>query len=81
MAKCEDVDIVQLEQEALNVVENVQDFMVNIDLTNSQYNLQSLYEEAQKLGMDIDDLREYGFDDKAMKCAGTSCNKIDQSFD
>jgi len=55
--------------------------MMNIDLTNSQYSLQSLYEEAQKLGMDIDDLKEYGFDERGLKCATTSCSKIDQSFD
>ena len=55
--------------------------MLNIDLANSQFSLQSLFEEAQKLGMDIDDLKEYGFDERAMKCAGKSCSKIDQSFE
>ena len=53
--------------------------MMNIDLTNSQYNLQSLYEEAQKLGLDIEDLKDYGFDETAMKCGkmGHSCTKLD----
>lgn len=53
----------------MNVVDNVQDFMMNIDLTNSQYSLQGLFDEAQKLGMDIDDLKEYGFDERALKCS------------
>ena len=45
-AYCETVDIEGIENEALNAVENVQDFMMNIDLANSQFNLQNLYEEA-----------------------------------
>ena len=71
----------ELEEQAMNVLDNVQDMMVNIDLTKSQYDLKMLYDEAQKLGMDMDDLKEYGFDERAMKCAGNSCKQVDQSFD
>lgn len=67
----------ELETEALNAAEHVQEYIMNIDLTDSQYNLQSLFDEAQKLGMDIDDLKEYGFDERAMNCNGSACRKID----
>lgn len=78
---CQEVDILQLEDQAQGILENVQDLMVNIDLSSSQYNLSDLYTEAQKLGMDMADLTEYGFDERAMKCAGKSCRTIDQKFD
>jgi hypothetical protein len=64
-------------------MDSVQDLMVNVDLSNSQYNLKLIYEEAQKLGMDIDDLKEYGFDERAMNCGnhvGVACKGMDQTF-
>ena len=33
-----------------------------INLENNQFNPRKLYQEAQKLGLDIGDLEEYGFD-------------------
>ena len=54
--------------------------MVNVDLSNSQYNLKMLFDDAQMLGMDIDDLKEYGFDDRAMKCGTKTCKGMDRQF-
>jgi len=61
-------------------MDDVQDLMVNVDLTNSQYSLSMLFDEAQKVGMDLDDLKEYGFDDRAMRCASKTCKGMDQDF-
>ena len=36
---CDNVDIQGLEDEALYAVSNVQDLMMNVDLTNSQFSL------------------------------------------
>ena len=32
-----------------------------------------MYEEAQKLGLDIGDFEDYGFDLKGSKCGGKPC--------
>ena len=82
-SNCENVDIQQLEEEALYATEHIQDLMLNIDLTNTQFSLQGLFDEAQKLGLDLEDLQEYGFDSQGLKCnqAANSCKRVDRSFD
>lgn len=57
--------------------------MLNVDLTKSQFSLQGMFDEAQKLGLDIDDLQEYGFDVQGLRCAqaSQSCKRVDQSFE
>ena len=32
-----------------------------------------MYEEAQKIGLDVGDLEDYGFDLKGSKCGGSPC--------
>ena len=41
--------------------------MVDINLEDAQFDPQKLYEEAQKAGLDIGDLEEYGFNYKKME--------------
>ena len=44
----------------------MEDVIVNIDLFNSQFSVNSMLEEAQKLGMEVEELEEYGFNSKAV---------------
>ena len=37
-----------------------------------------MIENADKLGMDLGDLKEYGFDVKSMKCGGKTCLNKDR---
>ena len=39
-----------------------------------------LFDDAQMLGMDLDDLKEYGFDDRAMRCGTKTCKGMDRQF-
>ena len=43
--------------------------MQNIDVTNLQFDIAKLYDNAQKIGLDDVDLREYGFEAGA-RCGG-----------
>ena len=47
--------------------------MMNIDLTKSQYDLDLLFEEAGRLGMDFGDLKEYGIENQSPNCGGKTC--------
>ena len=47
--------------------------MQNIDLSTSQFDIDLLYDEAKKLGLDFGDLEEYGFDVKSVRCGGKTC--------
>lgn len=46
---------------------------MNVNIMNAQFDVNSLYEEAQKLGLDAGDLSEYGFDVKSKACGGHTC--------
>jgi hypothetical protein len=46
---------------------------MNIDITESQFDIEGLYSEAKKIGLDAGDLAEYGFDFKSAKCNGKTC--------
>ena len=71
---CEEVDVQAMEDMAYKVGGLVTDYVMNVDLSSAQFDTEHLFEEAQKLGLDIDDLREYGFDTRAMKCTPSTCN-------
>ena len=62
-----------MEQVGQNLAANVQEYIVNIDLSQAQFNADLLFEEANKLGMDFGDLQEYGFDTKSSNCGGNAC--------
>lgn len=66
---CQNVDLLELEGDSVAMLASAADFMINIDLSDSQFDLEALFEEAQKIGMDLGDLTEYGFDARAMRCA------------
>ena len=48
------------------MVQPAVDFVTNIAIEANQFDLEKLYDEAQKLGLDLGDLEEYGFDLKNM---------------
>ena len=70
--ECSEFEIQQAEEISIKMAETVQDMAMNVDLTNLQFDAHSLYEEAQKLGMDAGDLEDYGFEPKG-KCSNTAC--------
>lgn len=75
---CQEVDVQQIEQAGIDIVNQVNDFVMNVDVTNLQFDVAKLYENAQKIGLDAGDLSEYGFE-KGSKCGGQVCfneNKI-----
>lgn len=53
--------------------------MVNVDLANMQFDVEAIYEEAQKLGIDAEDLQEFGFNKKNM-CGDKKCSIDFQRF-
>ena len=75
---CADVDIQQIEEVGVQVADAVQSMVMNVDITNLQFDAHTLYEKAQKLGLDAGDLEDYGFEKKG-KCSNVACidrNKI-----
>ena len=51
---------------------------VNVDISSAQFNLESLFEEAARLGMDFGDLKEYGFTTNGHGCqTGSICMNRD----
>ena len=42
-------------------------------MTNTQFEVDTLLEQAEKLGMDFGDLEEYGLDVKSGACGGKTC--------
>ena len=48
-------------------------YIMNIDITSTQFDIEGLYEEAKKIGLDAGDLAEYGFDFKSASCNGKTC--------
>ena len=69
---CSEVDVQQIEELGIQVADTVQNMMMNIDITNIQFDAHAMYEEAQKLGLDAGELEEYGFEAKG-KCSNAAC--------
>ena len=75
---CCQVDIQEIEELGVSLVSNVRDYVMNVDITNIQFDPVHIYEEARKIGLDAGDLSEYGFE-KRGKCTNISCldrNKV-----
>lgn len=70
---CKDVDLQEIEQMGQDIVKSVNDYIMNIDIMDTQFDVEGLYEEAKKIGLDAGDLAEYGFDFKSAKCNGKTC--------
>lgn len=70
--QCSEVDVQQIEELGLQVADTVQNMMMNVDITNIQFDAHAMYEEAQKLGLDAGELEEYGFEPKG-KCSNAAC--------
>ena len=51
---------------------------MNLDLSNAQYNLELIYTEAQKIGIDVGEVIEYGFESKSHSCGHKYCIDKDQ---
>ena len=56
-------DIVGLAAPAIDFYNNV----IELDLSDPMFDVKKLYNEAQKAGLDIGDLEEYGFDYSKMR--------------
>jgi|TARA_B110000977_G_C10929549_1_gene436522 hypothetical protein len=54
---------------------------MNIDVVSNQYSLDDLYEQAQKLGLEMEDLKEYGFDVRGVNCGGKMCFSGGKSYE
>lgn len=75
---CNQVDIDQIEQAGTAIINNIQEMVLNIDLRDAQFDIDKLYEEAQKIGVDVGDLSDYGFDPNSPSCGGKTCFRPDQ---
>ena len=51
---------------------SIRDFVVNVDISNVQFDIDAMYDEAKKLGLDAGDLIEYGFE-KRPQCGDKTC--------
>ena len=69
---CEEIDIQKFEEIGQHFAQNIEEFIVNIDMEKSQFDLGLLFEEAGRIGMDFGDLEEYGFDTSSA-CANGAC--------
>lgn len=70
---CEGVDAAEIEAMGENAMEAVQDLVMNVDISNIQYSVERLVGSAEKLGFDMDDLEELGFDIKGQRCGYKMC--------
>jgi hypothetical protein len=55
------------------VLSSIQNYVMNVNIMNAQFDVDALYDEAKKLGLDAGDLSEYGFDVKSSACGGNTC--------
>ena len=69
---CSQVDVEVFEDVGQNLAKGMQDYLVNVDLTRSQFDVDLLFEEAGRLGMDFGDLQEYGIEVSSSKCGSAS---------
>ena len=44
------------------MADTFQDFVMNVDILNAQFDAELLFEEAKKLGMDLGDFKDYAYD-------------------
>lgn len=79
--ECDAEDVQKLEEIGAGMVNQFEEFVMNIDVATNQFTLNGLYEEAQKLGLEFDDLKEYGFDFKGDSCGGKMCFKGGKSYE
>ena len=42
-------------------------------MTSTQFDVEKIYEQAQSIGVDLEDLAEYGLDMKGSRCGGSPC--------
>ena len=46
---------------------------MNIDVAGNQFDVDRMLEDASKLGLDVEDLEEFGFDVRNNNCGGSGC--------
>ncbi len=64
---CSEVNFTEMEKAGLEIVSQVNDLVMNVDITEMQYDVYMLVENGQKLGLDQSDFFEYG-DAKDTSC-------------
>ena len=52
---------------------DLSDYVMNVDMSVAQFDIDLIVEEAQKLGVDFGDLQDYGFEYKSLSCGGKTC--------
>ena len=55
------------------VAQGVQEMIVNVDLSELQFDVDAIYEQAEKLGINEEDLKEFGFNNKNI-CSQKTCS-------
>ena len=70
---CDDVDIQEIEQAGINIYNKISEKITDLSIENAQYDLESIYTEAQKIGIDVGDMVEYGFEKGKGKCGANVC--------
>ena len=70
---CSQLDVEQVESIGLAMAQQVQDMVVNVDMSNMQFDLDAMYQEAQKLGLDQEDLDEFEQNRKSL-CGDNKCS-------
>lgn len=63
---CDQVDIQEMERFGQQVAQNLQEMVLNIDLTEAQFDLNLLADEASKIGIKMEDFSEF-------QCSGPKC--------
>ena len=56
------------------IAETFQDYVMNINVLEAQFDPALMLDEANKLGLDFGDLKDYGYDPKNSKCAQNACS-------
>ena len=56
----------------MEIAKNVENFVMNVDIQNIQFDAYEMYDQAKKLGLDAGDLEDYGFEPKG-KCSNMGC--------
>ena len=71
--ECQEFDVNAITAASFDIAEQVVDYFTNIDVTANQFDTQRMMDDAEKLGLDLDDLQEFGFDVRNNNCGGTGC--------
>ena len=53
---CSQVDVQQLEKTGMEAINNLQEYIQNVDITKAQFDVDVLVEEASKLGIEFGEL-------------------------